>query len=65
LTKCNNGEEFPDLDLLSKLLAPVPFPKEPPQIEVLSKVDELGEHDKELSELTENLSISNPEIRKG
>lgn len=43
VTKANRGEEFRDLDLLTKLLAPKP-PTEPPEIEVLTSYEDV-EHD--------------------
>lgn len=62
LTKETPGQEFPDLDLLAKLLAPRP-PVEPTVIEVISS-DSTEEED-ELVSRTQNLSLEQTELLKG
>jgi protein SHQ1 len=64
LTKKNHGEVFPDLDLLSKLLAPTPSRSDNPVIEVLE--DNNGEQDDEdIAQLTSQLAISSSELQEG
>ncbi len=59
LSKVVKGQEFRDLDLLAKLLAPRPT-KQTPQIEVISSdtVDDLAEK-------AESLTLEDREILKG
>ncbi|CAK5264920.1 unnamed protein product [Mycena citricolor] len=69
LAKANPGQDFPDLDLLSKLLAPRPATQtQPPQIEVLGDDDggeEVERHLDEVEDLTartDALSLEREEI---
>lgn len=60
LTKAVKGQEFRDLDLLAKLLAPRPT-KQTPQIEVISS----DTVDDDLAEKAESLSLEDRVILKG
>ncbi|CCM02849.1 uncharacterized protein FIBRA_04961 [Fibroporia radiculosa] len=64
LTKEVKGQEFKDLDLLAKLLAPRPSEQvlEDPVIEVLDSVDAEGSVDDELAAKTQNLTLEQHEI---
>ncbi|PCH38387.1 SHQ1-domain-containing protein [Wolfiporia cocos MD-104 SS10] len=64
LTKAVKGQEFRDLDLLAKLLAPRPSENVPqaPVIEVLSSEDTPGNVDEELAERTRGLSLEQHQI---
>ncbi|KAJ8517564.1 hypothetical protein ONZ45_g5294 [Pleurotus djamor] len=61
LTKANPGEEFRDLDLLAKLLAPKPT-KPAPVIEVLSSSNVSDEDEDELVTKAQSLSLEDQEI---
>ncbi|KAL7283237.1 hypothetical protein ACG7TL_002664 [Trametes sanguinea] len=65
LTKETPGQEFKDLDLLAKLLAPRPSKNAPPQpvIEVLDSTEtDLQDADSELAARTEGLTLEQQEI---
>ncbi|OCH95608.1 SHQ1-domain-containing protein [Obba rivulosa] len=63
LSKEVKGQEFKDLDLLAKLLAPRPTPqKTAPVIEVLDSVDATGTDEDELVNKTQNLTLEQREI---
>jgi len=64
LSKCNKGEDFPGLDLLSKLLAPLGTSSEPPVIEVLGQGENLDASDADIAHLVGELNISDPEIQE-
>ncbi|KAI0928358.1 hypothetical protein AcW1_005627 [Taiwanofungus camphoratus] len=59
-----NGQEFKDLDLLAKLLAPRPSAhiQEQPVIEVLGVEDAPSNDDDELAERTQNLTLEQQEF---
>lgn len=62
-----NGQEFKDLDLLAKLLAPRPSAhiQEQPVIEVLGVEDAPSNDDDELAERTQNLTLEQQEFIEG
>jgi len=63
LTKEIKGQEFKDLDLLAKLLAPRPTMYTPPSIEVVSTQDTADED--ELVAKTQDLSLEQKELLEG
>ena len=69
LSKSNKGQVFPDLDLLSKLLAPVPARNKSASIEVLGVDEHLGSDDADVAEIStdflEKLTISDSEFQQG
>ena len=66
LTKAVRGQNFEDLDLLAKLLAPRKSERttETPLIEVLDTQEAISEDD-ELAARTEGLSLADQEILEG
>jgi protein SHQ1 len=66
LTKETKGQEFPDLDLLAKLLAPrhVEVPKQP-TIEVIGSETSPQSELEELVDLTDAISLEQREILEG
>ena len=67
LFKETPGQEFNDLDLLAKLLAPRPSEQQQPVIEVLSSenADEAVDADEELAQQTGRLTLEHEEILRG
>ena len=66
MTKAVRGQNFEDLDLLAKLLAPRKSERttETPLIEVLDTQEAISEED-ELAARTEGLSLADQEILEG
>ena len=67
LTKENPGEEFKDLDILAKLLAPKRPEPAQPVIEVLGSDNpaETDQDEEELVKATEKLDIGHRELLEG
>lgn len=62
LTKENKGQDFPDLDMLARLLAPRPSQVVQPSIEVLSSQDDTNGDDQELVDQAEGLTLEDKEL---
>lgn len=62
LTKENKGQDFPDLDMLARLLAPRPSQVVQPSIEVLSSQDATNGDDQDLVDQAESLTLEEKEL---